>query len=392
MVRVRVALALAALGLGLPGARAGGAAAPDPLAEVAGRIVAAARDDGEALAVLQHLSDRIGPRLSGSAGAAEAVRWTQQRFEQMGLRAWTEPVRVPHWVRGEERGALVAPMAQPLALTALGGSPPTPAGGLTAEVVEVTSLPELRALPEAAVKGRIVFFNHAMARAADYGTLSPLRGRGPAEASRRGAVGALVRSLGTLAARLPHTGSTTFAEDVTPIPAAALAAEDADLLHRLLAAGQPVRVSLTLTCRTLGEADSANVLAELRGRERPQEIVLIGAHLDSWDLGTGAIDDGAGVAMVMGALRLLKTMGLTPRRTVRGVLFMNEENGLRGGRAYAAAHAEELARHVAAMESDSGAGHPAGLSASVGPGGLERVRALAALTAAVSGTDVEEGG
>jgi hypothetical protein len=310
----------------------------------------------------------------------------------MGLRAWTEPVRVPHWVRGEESGEVVSPRAQRLVLTALGGSPGTPAEGLTADVVEVDSLDALRALPEESVKGRIVLFNRAMTTAADYGTHSPLRTRGPAEAARRGAVAALVRSLGTLSARLPHTGATQFVEGDLRIPAAAVTAEDAELLHRLLAGPEPVRVRLTLTCRDLGETDSANVLAELPGREKPDEIVLIGAHIDSWDLGTGAIDDGAGVAMVMESLRLLKALGLTPRRTVRGVLFMNEENGLRGGRAYAAAHAAELPRHVLAMETDSGAGRPSGVSARVGPGGMERVKGLMSLVQSLGGTDVQEGG
>jgi carboxypeptidase Q len=374
---------------------AGPASAADARAAhgaAAQRLIDAARDQGQSFAILQHLTDHIGPRLSGSAGAEEAVRWTRQRLADMGLRAWTEPVRVPHWVRGEESGEVVSPRAHRLVLTALGGSPGTPAEGLTAEVVEVTSLDALRALPEAAVKGRIVLFNRAMTTAADYGTHSPMRTRGPAEAARRGAVAALVRSLGTLSARLPHTGATQFAEGDVRIPAAAVTAEDAELLHRLLAGPEPVRVRLALTCRDLGEADSANVLAELPGREKPDEIVLIGAHLDSWDLGTGAIDDGAGVAMVMESLRLLKALGLTPRRTVRGVLFMNEENGLRGGRAYAAAHAAELPRHVLAMETDSGAGRPSGVSARVGPGGMERVKGLMSLVQSIGGTDVQEGG
>jgi hypothetical protein len=231
-----------------------------------------------------------------------------------------------------------------------------------------------------------------MREASDYGRLGPLRHRGAVEAARRGAVAALVRSLGTLSARLPHTGALTYEEGVAEIPAAALAAEDAQLLHRLLAAGGPVRVHLRLGCRTLGEADSANVLAEIRGRERPEEVVLVGAHLDSWDLGTGALDDGAGVAMVMETLRVLKALDLTPRRTVRGVLFMNEENGLRGARAYAEAHADELARHVAALEADSGAGRPVGYSARVGPGGLERVRALLPLVAPLGVETLREGG
>jgi carboxypeptidase Q len=388
------AAAIAALaGLALAGLALAPAAAPrEDDARQAARIVAAARGQGQAFEMLEHLTDRIGPRLSGSRGAEEAVRWTTERLAGMGVRAWTEPVRVPHWVRGEEHGEVLTPSAHALVLTALGGSAATPEGGVTAEVVEVTSLDALRALPEAAVAGRIVMFNHDMSVPSDYGRLAQLRSRGPAEAGRRGAVAALVRSLGTLSARLPHTGATNFGESGTPIPAAALAAEDADLLHRLLASRAPVRVKLTLTCRTLEDVESANVLAEIRGRERPDEVVLIGAHLDSWDLGTGAIDDGAGVAMVMETLRLLKTLGLTPRRTVRGVLFMNEENGLHGARAYAATHAAELPLHVAAMESDSGAGAPSGLSARVGPGGLDRVKELALLTQAVSATDVEEGG
>jgi Zn-dependent M28 family amino/carboxypeptidase len=390
-----VYMAAALLALAAAAARTRAAAPHPDAAEAARRILAATRDRGQAFAILQHLSDAIGPRLSGSRGAEEAVRWTRQRLEEMGVHAWTEPVRVPHWVRGEERGEVVAPSAHTLVLTALGGSAATPEGGLTAEVVEVTSLEALHALGDDAVKGRIVFFNHSMSVAADYGTLSPLRTRGPAEAGRRGAVGALVRSLGTLAARLPHTGATNFGEGDVHIPAAAITAEDAQLLHRLLQGGAPVRVHVLLTCRTLEDADSANVLGEVRGREKPDEIVLVGAHLDSWDLGTGAIDDGAGVAMVMETLRVLKAEGLAPRRTVRGVLFMNEENGLRGGRAYADAHAAELPRHVAALEADSGAGQPLGVSARVGGGeeGLRRLRDLMApLAPAVPTPSVEEGG
>jgi Zn-dependent M28 family amino/carboxypeptidase len=392
VVRTVAATAALAAGLLVAGAPARTADPREGRAAAAQRLMAAAREQGQSYAILQHLTDHIGPRLSGSAGAEEAVRWTHQRLLDMGLRAWTEPVRVPHWVRGEESGEVTSPVRQHLVLTALGGSPGTPAEGITAEVVEVDSLDALRALPEAAVKGRIVLFNRAMVTAADYGTHSPLRTRGPAEAAKRGAVAALVRSLGTLSARLPHTGATNFEETDVHIPAAALAAEDAELLHRLLAGREPVRVRVTLSCRTLEDVLSANVLAEVRGREKPDEIVLIGAHLDSWDLATGAIDDGAGVAMVMETLRLLKTLDLTPRRTVRGVLFMNEENGLRGGRAYAEAHAAELPRHVLAMETDSGAGRPSGVSARVGAGGLPRVKDMLALVQTVGEADVREGG
>jgi len=205
-------------------------------------------------------------------------------------------------------------------------------------------------------------------------------------------VAALVRSVGTLSARLVHTGGMTYDDHVPRIPAAAVTAEDADLIHRLLLAGETVRVHLLLDCQNLPDVESANVVADLPGRERPDEIVLVGAHLDSWDLGTGAIDDGAGVAMVMETLRLLKTLGLVPRRTVRGVLFMNEENGLRGARAYAEAHAGELSRHVAAIESDSGAGRPTGWSVTVGPAGLDTMKDVASLLAPLGAGTVTAGG
>jgi Zn-dependent M28 family amino/carboxypeptidase len=374
-----LALVACALLAGPPAGDAGGDA--ERLRELAGRLFEAVEREGQAWERLAHLTDRIGPRLSGSPGAEAAVRWTAERLAADGLAVRTEPILVPTWVRGLESAELLAPVAQRLAVTALGGSDPTPEAGIAAEVVEVASFEELAALPEGRVAGRIVLFNRAIADAGfqGYSAVAPLRTRGAVEAAKRGAVAALVRSLGTLSARLPHTGAMSYGAALPRIPAAAIAAEDAELIHRLLAAGDVVRLRLVLGCRTLPDAPSANVVADLPGRERPEEIVLIGAHLDSWDLGTGAIDDGAGVAMVMEALRLLKASGLAPRRTIRGVLFMNEENGLRGGRGYAEAHAAELPRHVAAVEADSGAGALQGIAVTVGEGGLARLRALAPL-------------
>jgi hypothetical protein len=355
----------------------------DRYRDTAARVFDTEAREGKAWEMLAHLTDRIGPRLSGSAGAEAAVAWAAERLAADGLSVRREPISVPHWVRGVETAELVAPVAQRLAVTALGGSEPTPEAGVTADVVEVASFEELAALADAKLAGRIVLFNRAMPAAGfeGYGRIAALRTRGAVEAARRGAVASLVRSLGTLAARLPHTGAMSYEAAVPRIPAAALAAEDADLVHRLLAAGDPVRLRLTLGCRTLPDVASANVVAELPGRERPEEIVLIGAHLDSWDLGTGAIDDGAGVVMVMETLRLLEALGLAPRRTIRGVLFMNEENGLRGGRGYAEAHAAELPRHVAALESDAGAGPLRGIGATLGDGGVERLREVASLLA-----------
>ncbi|WP_434346747.1 M20/M25/M40 family metallo-hydrolase [Myxococcus virescens] len=350
-------------------------AAPVYAQATAEKLIGPALTDGHAYARLAELTDGIGPRLSGSPGAEAAVQWALRSFKADGVKAWLEPVKVPHWVRGEASGEVLASertRGHPLALLALGGSPPTAPEGLSAEVVEVTSLEQLESLG-AAVKGKFVFFNHTMTVAADYGRFAGLRSRGPAAAAKHGAVGALVRSLATASLRTPHTGATNFPSEGPRIPAASVATEDADLLHRLLARG-PVRVKLMLGSSELPDADSSNVVAEIRGREKPQEIVLIGAHLDSWDVGTGAHDDGAGVVMVMEAARLIAKLPQAPRRTVRVVLFMNEENGLRGGRAYAEAHAAELPRHVGALEMDAGGGRPVSVSVRAGEGGQDLLR------------------
>jgi carboxypeptidase Q len=338
---------------------------------------------------LAHLTDRIGPRLSGSAGERAAVQWAAETLTADGFSVRREPVTVPHWVRGEEQAEVIAP-AHRLVVTALGGSVGTPPHGVEAEVVVADGLDDLERLGES-VQGRIVLFNRAMtnddspAAFRAYRDAATQRTRGPSAAARKGAVAVLVRSLGTLSARLPHTGATRYDADAPQVPAAAITAEDADLLARLVASGTLPRVRLRLGCRTLEDVPSANVVADLVGGERPDEVVLIAAHLDSWDLGTGAHDDGAGVAMVMESLRLLKGLGRPPRRTIRAVLYANEENGLAGARAYAAAHAGELTRHVAALETDSGAFVPLGFRAWVGPGGVERlgemVQALAGLGA-----------
>ena len=276
----------------------------------------------------------------------------------------------PHWVRGAERGSLVSHNNQKIVLTALGGSVATPAAGITADVVEITSYEQLEKLGRAAIKGKIVFYNGPMdmalveqGRAFEaYGKAVVFRGSGASRAAEFGAVGAVVRSVATASLRTPHTGALHYDEKQPRIPAAAMTTEDAELVHRLLAKGERVRMHLVLTPKTLPDVESANVIAEIRGSEHPEEIVLIGGHLDSWDLGTGAIDDGSGVAMVMETLRALEQLGIQPKRTIRGVLFMNEENGLRGGHAYfdEAAKKETLRHHVAAIETDAGAATPVG--------------------------------
>jgi carboxypeptidase Q len=364
--------------------------------DAAARILAAAPAQGQAWEKLAWLTDRIGSRLSGSPGYEAAAAWAVERLAKDGAdRVWTERVMVPHWVRGVETAAIVSPVLAPMAVTALGMSVPTPEGGIAAEVIEVTGFEELKA-SAGRVPGKIVLFNRpVLPNGGDehgYGPAANLRHRGAMEAAKLGAVGALIRSLGTAAFRLPHTGMTEYEDGVRRIPFAAISQEDADHIHRLLAAGDSVRVRFTLGCKTLPDVESENVLAEIRGREEPEEIVLIGAHLDSWDLGPGATDDGAGCAIVMDALRLIRSLGLRPRRTIRAVLFANEENGLRGGRAYAEAHRDELARHVAAIETDSGGARPTGFGVSAGPGGIEIVRRIAAPLAAIGASEIAGGG
>jgi carboxypeptidase Q len=346
-------------------APAGGAAAPS-----AERLMSAALASDGAYETLSYLTDMIGPRISGSKGAALAVQYTTARFRAWGFEPVSEKVMVPHWVRGEERASLVSHNDQKLVVTALGGSVATPPRGITAEVVEVSSFDQLKDLGVAGIKGKIVYYNNPMdmelvrsGRAFEaYGKAVVFRGAGASRAAEYGAVAAVIRSVASASLRTPHTGAMRYDAKFPKIPTGALTTEDAMLVHRLLARGETVRMNLVLTPKTLPDVESANVIAELKGSEKPEEIVLIGGHLDSWDLGTGAIDDGSGVAMVMETMRLLKASGLRPRRTVRCVLFMNEENGTNGGRAYAADHKAELPNHVAAIESDAGAAAPTGFS------------------------------
>ncbi|HZS35366.1 MAG TPA: M28 family peptidase [Polyangia bacterium] len=339
-----------------------GAAPLDPNSAAA-RVAGGALLDGQAYADAQALSDRIGQRLAGSAAAERAVEWALATMRAAGLKnVRREPVKIPRWLRGDERAEIVAPASLPLHAAALGGSVGTPKGGLTAEVIEVATPDELKTIGERA-RGKIVLFNKPMQRTRGfegYGAAVGARGRGAVEAAKVGAVAALIRSVGTGPGRLPHTGATRYDDQVAKIPFAALAAEDAELLHRLLASGA-VKVRLELGAHVASDVESANVVGEVPGREKPGEIVVIGAHLDSWDLGAGALDDAAGCAIALEVGRLTAAVG-GARRTLRVVLFMNEENGLSGARAYAEAHKAELSQHAAALEADGGAGRPTGIA------------------------------
>ena len=342
------------------------------------RVRDAALGSRYALDQLAWLTNGIGPRLSGSPGAAAAVEYVAGEMARQGFRVKKERVLVPHWVRGEETGALVgwagqpAGLTQKLHLTALGGSIATPKRGITARVVVAETFAELDAMPRERVAGAIVLWNGrfdermaAQGKAGDaYSHAVQYRSKGASAAARKGAVASLVRSVGHADYRVPHTGTMTYADDAPKIPTAAVSAEDAELIAYHAKRGDAV-VNVLLTPRKLKDAESFNVVADLLGSERPDEIVLVSGHLDSWDLGTGAIDDGAGVVMAMGTLAAIRGLGLKPRRTIRMVAWMNEENGGKGAGGYQTEHAGELAKHVAALESDLGCGHPMGWSVHV---------------------------
>ncbi|HTH51039.1 MAG TPA: M28 family peptidase [Pyrinomonadaceae bacterium] len=333
----------------------------------------ASLDSNYAYRRVAYLTNNIGPRLSGSAQAQRAVDYVAAEMKKAGLDVRLQRVMVPHWVRGQETGEIVewdgmAPgTTQKIVLTALGGSVATPANGITADVVVVNNFDELNSLGRAKVQGKIVVFNEKFDRQLAesgfglqaYGDAVAYRGGGAVAAARLGAVAVLVRSAGQSQDRLVHTGSLRYADNATKIPGAAISYEDAETLAYLAATGR-VRVHITLTPETLPDVPSYNVIGEIRGTERPNEVVVLGGHLDSWDLGTGALDDASGVGAAMQAGFLIKFLKLKPKRTVRIIAFMNEENGNRGGRGYAEEQNTNLDNHFAAIEADLGASHPVG--------------------------------
>jgi hypothetical protein len=346
---------------------------PDQLS-VMERLRDAAVKDPYAFNRLRHLTDNIGPRISGSPQAGQAVEYVAAEMRALGAEVTLEKAMVPHWVRGLETAEVVAwpgqtpGTTQKVVLTALGGSVATPAEGLTAEVVVVDDWKQLSALPPGSVKGKILLFNHKFDKelAAQGNGLDAYvggvvyRGAGPIAAGGLGAAAVLVRSVGGADYRLPHTGMTAYANGVPKIPAAAVTAEDADLLKDLASQG-PVKLHLTLTPQTLPDAESYNVIADWKGTEHPEQVVIVSGHLDSWDLGTGAIDDGAGVVVSMQVIHVLHDLGIHPRRTVRFIAWMSEEEGSEGAAQYMVDHKDEFANHIGAIESDLGCDHPTGI-------------------------------
>jgi len=309
------------------------------------------------------------------------VQWAVAKFKQLGFdKVWTEPVSFPKWERRSEQADVLGAHAQRLVLTALGGSP---GGTVAGDVVRFPDLAALQAVAAGSLAGKIAFVDYRMQKfrdGHDYGVAGGIRHKGPSAAVRAGAIGFLMRSAGTDSHRIAHTGITEFDAGLTPIPSAALSIPDADQLARLLALG-PTQVRVALDCGYSSEATSANVIGEVTGSQRPNEVVLIGGHLDSWDPGTGAIDDGAGVAITMAAAKLIAQLPKHPARTIRVVAFANEEGGLYGGKAYAEKRAAEVTRHAIAAESDFGAGRIYGFDAHVADGAKAAVQQIATVLA-----------
>jgi carboxypeptidase Q len=339
------------------------------------RLQQAALTSDYAYRQVAHLSNNIGPRLTGSAQAAKAVEYVASELKVIGCEVQLEKVGVPHWVRGEEAAALVQwpgmaeNTTQRIVVCALGDSVATAESGVIAEVLAVKNFDELKVLPRDKVAGKIVLFDYpydkqmaAEGRGGEaYGEAVVYRADGPSAAARQGAVACLIRSVGGADYRIPHTGQTKYAADAPKIPAGAVTAEDADMIVDLVRQGQ-VKMKLVLTPQTLPDVESANVIGDIKGSEHPEQVIVISGHLDSWDLGTGAIDDGAGVAVSMEAANLIQKLHLKPKRTIRVIAWMNEENGLAGSKQYAKDHEKEMSNHFAVMETDGGAGHPLGLN------------------------------
>lgn len=349
--------------------------------------------------IIESLTTEIGPRLAGSPQEARAREWGVAKMKEIGLEnVRIEPFTISGWERGVETGAIVSPYPQQLYLTALGGSVATPSGGIEADVAYFATFEDLESAPEGGLEGKIVYISGRMEKAPDgagYGPANRKRRGGATEAAKRGAVAVIIRSVGTDSHRFPHTGQMRYADDVKKIPIAALSAPDADQMDRIFEAGHEVRVKIELGARAIGERPSGNVVGEIIGSEKPDEIILIGGHLDSWDLGTGAVDDGAGIGITMGAAKVLIDSGLRPKRTIRVVMFGAEEVGLLGGFAYVEAHKDtDLGKHVLASESDFGAERVYEIRSGLGEGAsfIDELHSQVAFLGIEKGTAPTNGG
>jgi Peptidase family M28 len=374
--------------------------------DAANKLIDAALADDTGLNRLEYLCYRIGNRLSGSAALDQAITWGAEEMKKAGLaNVRTIPVKVPHWVRGRESAEMLEPLQKPLFMLGLGGSVATPPDGITADVVAVSSFDELDKLGKPAVEGKIVLYD---APFVTYGQTVLYRSNGASRAARLGAVAALVRSITPRSLRDPHTGAMQYSASDPKIPTAAVSVEDAMWMHRLTRDGQRVRVHLAMEAHAEPDADSADVMGEIVGREKPDEVVVIGGHIDSWDVGQGAHDDGGGIMAALEAAALIKKLGLQPRRTIRVVFWTNEENGGRGGVAYRDWAHTQAGKHVAAIEMDGGSEKPIGFDLAVGqrrPRGasqsspqaelpttwLQRASAIGALLKRIDAAKIESG-
>lgn len=340
------------------------------------RLIEAALADSAAWNKIAELTDRFGNRISGSVALERSIDWIIERMKAEGLEnVRGEPAMVPQWVRGAESASMVQPRFGKLPMLGLGGSIGTPAGGITAEVLVATSFDDLKSKAGQA-KGKIVLWDVPFT---NYGATVAYRGRGAVEAAKVGAVASMLRAVGPFGMRTPHTGGMFYDSTVTRIPAFAIAQEDAAMMHRMNDRGERVVVKVEMEAKTLPDAPSRNVIGEIVGSEHPEEVVVMGGHIDSWDVGTGAMDDAGGVIIAWEAIRLMKKLGLRPKRTIRIVGWTNEENGGRGGAAYRDQHKAELGKHILAIESDGGVFKPQGFGFTGSDAGRAVIRQIAPL-------------
>lgn len=341
---------------------------------------------------LTYMADTFGPRFSGSENLENALDWIVEKMQEDGFdNVWKQPVMVPHWIRGQESATLISPREQDLPLLSMGGSIATPEGGISAEVIVVKSFEELEQVKDQ-VQGKIVLYN---AEFTSYGRTVQYRVNGAIEAAKHGAVASLIRSVGPYSMKTPHTGTMYYNDEVEKIPHAAITVEDAMMIQRMYDRGEKIEIHLELNARTLPDTQSHNVIAEIKGTEFPDEIIVLGGHIDSWDVGQGVMDDGGGSVAAWEAVRLMNKLGIKPKRTVRVVLWTNEENGLRGANEYHRWVKEEeqsLEEHILAMESDAGVFDPIGFGFSGSDGAYDILTEIGATLKVIGSGEVTKGG
>lgn len=355
------------------------------------KLINAALSDDNSFRQLTYFVDRFGHRLSGSESLERSIDWIVEQMKQGGLEnVHTQSVMVPHWVRGNEYATLLSPRKKDLSMLALGGSVGTPEEGIEAEVLVVNSFEDLEKKADRA-KGKIVLYDVPFT---SYGETVRYRISGAVEAARVGAVASLIRSVGPFSMQTPHTGISRYDDEVKKIPHAAITLEDASLLHRMQQRGETIRIKLYMEARTLPDVESRNIVAEIKGSEKPEEIVVLGGHIDSWDVGQGAMDDAGGCFAAWEAVKLMKELGLRPKRTVRVVMWTNEENGLRGAEKYRDIVVEDgtIENHVLAMESDAGVFTPRGFGFSGSDAAFEIIKEIGKLLKPVGSNEITRGG